>query len=239
MVGNVYHFKAIGDISFVKNNRARALRITVKPNDGVKVTIPRHVSLTNAFRFVEEKTDWIRRSLEKVKSTEQKTSIFTPGTDFATYEHKLEFIWQPEGKLTARVSKGFIRIFYTVEDEFMSTTGQEFIRKAIEYTLRKEAKQYLPERVDLLAKQYGFQYSGLRVKNLKSRWGSCSSVNNINLNIHLMRLPDHLVDYVILHELAHTVHKNHGKQFWQALDKVSGKARLLAKEMRQYRTQAY
>ena len=91
----------------------------------------------------------------------------------------------------------------------------------------------------MLAEKYGLSFADLRVKNLKTRWGSCSSVNNINLNIHLMRLPEHLIDYVILHELAHTIHKNHGKGFWQTLDKFSGNARLLAKEMRQYRTVTY
>jgi len=73
--------------------------------------------------------------------------------------------------------------------------------------LRKEAKDYLPQRTELLAAAHGFKYSGVTVKNISSRWGSCSSTNHINLNIHLVRLPEHLSDYVILHELTHTVHK--------------------------------
>ncbi len=239
MSGQVYYFKSIGDVVFVKNNRAKSLRIIIKPNNGVKVTVPKYVSLTNAFRFVEEKTDWIRKSLAKVKSLEQKSLLFKPGLDFTTRCHKLEFFQQPDSQLIARVGNGLIRIFYTSENQILSTAGQEFIHKAIEYALRKEAKVYLPQRTEYLADKFGFQYSGMRVKNLRSRWGSCSTVNNINLNIHLMRLPDHLIDYVILHELIHTVHKNHGKQFWEALDTVSGNARLLAKEMKEYRTRVY
>jgi predicted metal-dependent hydrolase len=239
MAEEVYHFNTIGDVSFVKNSRAKSLRITVKPNDGVRVTVPRNLSLTNAFKFVEEKSDWIRKSLEKMKQIEQKATLYRPGLDFSTHHHKLDFVLQPEGKMTARIKPGLIEISYSTEEEVLSEYGQELIKKAVEYTIRKEAQKYLPERTFLLAKQFGFKYTDLRVKNLKSRWGSCSYVNNINLNIHLMRLPDHLIDYVILHELVHTVHKNHGKNFWQALDTVSGKARLLAKEMKQYRTQIY
>jgi hypothetical protein len=239
MKGNVYNFKTIGDIAFVKNNRAKSIRITVKPNDIVKVTVPRFVSLTNALRFVEEKSDWIRKSIEKVKPFAQQNHVFKPGVEFCTRDHKLEFTLQAEGQLKARIGKGLIQICYVTESEVIGVPGQQFIRKAIEYAIRKEAKKYLPERIAVLAAKHGFSYTGLRLKNLKSRWGSCSVVNNINLNIHLMRLPDHLIDYVILHELIHTIHKNHGVHFWKSLDEVTGNAKPLANEMKKYRTQDY
>ncbi len=236
---NVLYVKTIGEITFVKNNRAKSLRITVRPNDIIKVTIPRYVSFTNALRFVEEKSDWIRKSLAKVKPFEQQNQVFKPGVEFYTRDHKLEFVCQLEGPLKARIGKGLIQICYTSENDVTGVPGQQFIRKAIEYAIRREAKKYLPGRIAVLAEKHGFQYTGLRLKNLKSRWGSCSSVNNINLNIHLIRLPDHLVDYVILHELVHTVHKNHGVYFWKSLDLITGNARLLANEMKKYRTQDY
>jgi predicted metal-dependent hydrolase len=240
MKENVYHFNTIGDIAFVKNCRSKSIRIIVKPNNVIKVTIPPYVSLTNAFRFVEEKSEWIRKSLEKVKPFEQQNQIIKPGFEFQTREHKMEFVQQPEGKLKARIGKGLIQIHYTTEQEVTNSEGQQFIRKAIEFAIRKEAKKYLPERIAFLSEKFGFSFSGLRLKNLTSRWGSCSSVNNINLNIHLVRLPDHLIDYVILHELIHTVHKNHGVHFWKSLDLVTtGSARLLANEMKKFRTQIY
>lgn len=235
----VYHIKNIGDVAFIKDKKAKSLRITVRPNRGVKVTIPRNVSLSNAFRFVEEKSEWIRKSLEKVKTYEQKVTIFNPRTEFATRFHRLEFVRQEQGKVLARVGNGLIRIFFSSDTQLLAEETQLFIRKSIVYALRKEAKIYLPERTQHLAAKFGFNYSGVRVKDLKSRWGSCSGVNNINLNIHLMRLPEDLSDYVILHELVHTVHKNHGNNFWKDLERVSGNAKGLAKEMKKYRTQTY
>lgn len=238
MAEKIYHFQDIGNIAFVKNSRAKSLRITVKPNREVKVTIPRNVTLSNAFRFVEEKTDWIKKSLEKVKSFEQQNTIFRPGISFSTMFHTLEFNKLSE-KLMAKVGNGRIQIFFGDESQLLTNEGQEFIRKAIVHALRKEAKYYLPERTQKLAQKFGFRYEDIRIKNHKSRWGSCSSSNNINLNLHLMRLSSHLIDYVILHELVHTVHKNHGKFFWKALNDVSGDAKGLAKEMKKYRTQCY
>jgi len=91
-------------------------------------------------------------------------------------------------------------------------------------------------RLKELARQHGFSYRRAGIRNQRSRWGSCSSRNNISLNIHLLKLPQHLQDYVILHELTHTEHKNHSKAFWARLDGlVGGKVKALRKELRKYR----
>jgi len=79
--------------------------------------------------------------------------------------------------------------------------------------LRKEARQYLPERLATLAAQYGFKYEKLAIKNNLTNWGSCSSKGNINLNLHLIRLPFTLSDFIILHELCHLKYFNHGAGF--------------------------
>ncbi len=235
----VYYFKTIGDVEFEKTKRSTNIRITIKPHQGVKVTFPYHVSLTNAFRFVEEKSDWIRKNLERIKTYEPKNTLFLPGIEFKTNEHQLVFIKQPSEEFKIRVGNGLIKVMYSNEQQLVSDTKQQLIRKAINHALKIEAGKILPARVDYLAKKHGLGYSEIRLKNLKSRWGSCSSRNNINLNIHLVRLPCYLMDYVILHELAHTIYKNHGKQFWFFLDKLSGNAKELAREMRNYRTQIY
>ncbi len=84
---------------------------------------------------------------------------------------------------------------------------------------------------------HGFSFRRIAVRNQKTRWGSCSTLNNINVNINRIKLPDHLRDYVILHELVHTIHKNHSKAFWNKLDEVvGGKAKELRREMRQFGT---
>ncbi len=89
------------------------------------------------------------------------------------------------------------------------TTKEEF-RKY----LRKKAKTYLPKRLEEIAQRFGYKYNKVALKFMKSRWGSCSYKNNINLNISLVTLENELIDYVLLHELVHTVEKNHGEAFW-------------------------
>ena len=99
----------------------------------------------------------------------------------------------------------------------------------------------LSARLNQLAGKYGFTYNRLFIRNQKTRWGTCSSRNNISLNINLLRLPQELQDYVMLHELAHTRHKNHSRDFWAEMDRLArrgglvGDAKKLRKQMRSYK----
>ncbi len=80
--------------------------------------------------------------------------------------------------------------------------------------LTKKAREYLPYRLEYFAKLYGYSYNKCRLSHANTRWGSCSSNRTISLNIGLMKVPEVLRDYVILHELAHLNHMDHSKAFW-------------------------
>lgn len=81
--------------------------------------------------------------------------------------------------------------------------------------LTKQAREYLPYRLEYFAKLYGYSYEKCRLSHANTRWGSCSSNRTISLNIGLMKVPEPLRDYVILHELAHLNHMDHSKEFWK------------------------
>jgi predicted metal-dependent hydrolase len=99
---------------------------------------------------------------------------------------------------------------------------------------RQAARRRLVDRLNYLAVKYDFHYNRVFIKNQKTRWGSCSGKNNINLNVNLVRLPDELIDYTILHELVHTRIKNHGHRFWAQLDRLLGDARKLDRALNEY-----
>ncbi len=80
--------------------------------------------------------------------------------------------------------------------------------------LRKKAKEYLPYRLEFLAKKFGYQYDVCKLGHQNTRWGSCTPPGTISLNIGLMKLPEALRDYVLIHELAHLNHPDHSKAFW-------------------------
>lgn len=86
--------------------------------------------------------------------------------------------------------------------------------------LRRQAKAELPPRLAELAKRYGFVYKRVTIKHNASNWGSCSTLGNINLNLNVVRLPKILQDYVLLHELCHLRHQDHGHAFHLLLEHV-------------------
>ncbi|MDR1763526.1 MAG: M48 family metallopeptidase [Dysgonamonadaceae bacterium] len=105
-----------------------------------------------------------------------------------------------------------------------------------EAELRAKANALLPEKLAQLAKNHGFTYTKLTVRKSRTRWGSCSSRGLISLSLFLMILPEHLIEYVLLHELCHTVQPNHSPAFWSLLDRcVSGRAKALRQELKNYR----
>ncbi|MBN2284688.1 MAG: M48 family metallopeptidase [Deltaproteobacteria bacterium] len=99
---------------------------------------------------------------------------------------------------------------------------------------RNGARKLLLDRLAVLAKTHGFIYNKVTLRNQRTRWGSCSARNTISLNMKLVRLPEDLIDYVILHELAHTRVKNHGPDFWSLLDSLVGDAKDLQARLRNY-----
>lgn len=101
--------------------------------------------------------------------------------------------------------------------------------------MRAEAKRVLPARLAELAEKYSFEYKQVRIKHNVSNWGSCSRKGNINLNLNLMRLPEDLRDYVILHELCHLRHPDHSPRFHALLESLCPDHRLKEKELRKYR----
>ena len=229
----------VGIVQFMRSARAKRIGIKVKASDLVKVSVPVGISFEYAEKIVREKTGWIKKHQQKLKRLDENRTIFNEDTEFHTKNHRLIIRKTNDKDITAKVADGIIIVFCPFEENVENDSVQFFIRRVIEETYRIEAKQFILPRVRELAVKYGFKYNRVFIKNIKSRWGSCSKKDNLNFSLHLMRLPDELIDYVILHELAHTIEHNHSKKFWDLLDRILGNAKAVDKKVNKYSTRIW
>ncbi|MDA3881120.1 MAG: SprT family zinc-dependent metalloprotease [Prolixibacteraceae bacterium] len=220
MSTNYYTIEGIGLVKLTRRKNSNRITLRVKANGEISVNYPWFTPKNDVAKFVLNNTDWIKKQLEKHK---EKKTHYQPGDVIELFNATIKIEASTKSEMIAyRDDKSVFQVKIPQSLEADSERVQNFISKVIVEASRFEAKKYLPERVLELASIHKFKYKQVFVKNLKSRWGSCSSHGNINLNVHLMRLPPHLIDYIILHELVHTVEANHGPGFWKLLDKVSG-----------------
>ena len=130
-------------------------------------------------------------------------------------EEKVEWVLQMREKVSVR-----------------SMQGEDYTSAQIE-TLRREAKRVLPAMVERLARQYDFNYGRVTIRATRSKWGCCTSQNNLSLSLFLMTLPAHLQEFVVLHELCHTVHHNHSAEFHALLNRVTnGREKELSRQLK-------
>jgi len=227
------NYPGIGVITYKRNLRARRLSISVKSSSKVKVTIPGTLSLQSAESFVLTKSKWI---IEKVEYFSTKETKLSQSEGYKTKEHTLQFISADIDKIHINMELGKINLYYPNSMDIANEKVQQVAIKGIEQAFRLEAQNYLPNRVKQLASQFGYKYAKVGINKASTRWGSCSPKNNINLSLYLMKLPNNLIDYIILHELCHTLHKNHGPRFWAELNRLTeGNAKQLSKEVKKYR----
>lgn len=228
--------EGLGEVTLKRDSRFKRLSLRMAPNKGIWINVPPFVDWKVAVDFAQSHKDWIAKQNLKIKAKESKNIFFESNTIFRTKYHELKMNPSRVNRVNASVKQGLIQINYPESFDMKTEGFQDFVRKMIVETLRKEASQVLPKRLEELALRHGFKYNKVSIRNASTRWGSCSGDNNISLNLHLMRLPEHLIDMVLLHELCHTIEKNHSKAFWDLLDKVCSNVSAKKKEMKAYST---
>jgi predicted metal-dependent hydrolase len=232
---NQFYLEGVGPVYLRRSNKAKRVIIRIKSADEVIIVVPSWVPFQTGKKFAIQKKEWIRKHIERFGEKGKLVLIFDEQTLFNTRWHRLEILSDIRDNVGIHINEEVVQITYPSHLEVDQPEIQDAIKYGIIETLRMEAKQYIPGRISKLAEKYGFQYRKLSLKNQKTLWGSCSSVNNININIHVMRLPQHLLDYILVHELTHTVHKNHSVYFWKAVDQCLGNGKAFAAELRNYR----
>ena len=220
--------KELGLIDVRKNLRAKHYSLRVE--DGkIIATIPKRGTEDGIRSFIDSK----RERLRKMIATSQKRPMLNEDCQMKTCTFTLHIFRTQRTNIYISLKDGILHIACPESTDFNDEQIQQTLWAIFSKVIWNEAIRILPNRIKMIALRHGLQYSGVTVRQTKTRWGSCSSKKRINLSSSLMLLPDHLIEYVLLHELCHTVEMNHSERFWSLMNKVTnGNAHNLRKEMR-------
>lgn len=209
----IIHDKEFGKIVVRRSSKSSQVRLRVAPDGSLRASLPAYAPLFLVKRLLKSSRDDIRNLLDKSHSENNYYDGMQIGKSHA---------------LIIRLSKDLdisrhgrqIILHLPPDIEVTDPVAKQKIREGVVAALRAEAKSYLPRRLSYLASEHGYSYNRVRFSHASGRWGSCSSQGVISLNIALMQLPFELIDYVLIHELAHTKEMNHSKDFWSNVERA-------------------
>ncbi len=220
----------LGAVTVKRDRRAKYFRI--RPTAlGYQITVPYHATKKQIEKVLLENSEKIKgKKWDLNKATliteEQplKTSIF----DVVVKKSKRENFY-------SQLFEDKLKIEYPENRNIEEEEIQRGFWRIIEHFFIQKAKIILPSMTEKLAREWDFQYNLVKIQRSKTRWGSCNSKGNINLSCYLMLVPQHLQEYVVLHELCHTIEMNHSAKFWNLMNKVTdNRSDLLKRELKKY-----
>lgn len=224
MPSKQFELPDIGIVTVYKRRGSKNIRLSVNSDGKIRVSMPTWLPYQAGLKFAQSKTGWLQSQAPR--------ELFQNGQRIGKY-HTLKMaikpgIVQPQTRLTGTTASVY----------YMGSVSSPAVQAAAHQVAKRaalaEGEQLLPQRLRDLALKHGFSFRAVRIRHLKTRWGSCSSRHDITLNYYLMQLPWELIDYVLVHELAHTEELNHSPDFWATVERCLPDYKQRRKALRDY-----
>jgi len=195
---------AIKPYKLIRSKR-RTIALMIGSDATLVVRAPAHTPLDTIEQFVGKNTGWIKRTLARLRKRPQaKQKEFVSGEEFLFLGKSYPLEVQNDTQEPLDLRDGFIL------NEKQRSRGRAFF---IEW-YKKEAKKIIAARVEWWAQRFGLAYNSVNITCANRRWGSCAPNDRLNFSWRLVMAPMRVIDYVVVHELAHLPHKNHSRRFW-------------------------
>lgn len=205
----------------IRSNR-KSVGLEVSLAEGVKVRAPKRLKQERIAELVKQKAPWILKKQSEFADVKPAPTPkeFMNGEKLPylgrRYRIKVEKVTQ-EG-VSVKLYQG--KFYIEVGSDIAETNRREAIRTEVVKWYRHHAKGKIKERVKKHQHKIGQEPNSIKVKKQKKRWGSCSSLGNLNFNWRLIMAPMSVIDYIVVHELVHLKHPNHSKDFWQMVEAI-------------------
>ena len=214
-------------------SRRRTLGISILPDSSVIVRVPYLTAFKTISKVIQQKAGWIIKHRDSYKEKEKsKLNGF-----YVTGETHL-FRGNESVLKIEKSSKAYVRFYDgTIELGLDKTDDTRAIKWLLYQGYKNEALIVFPDMLSNAVKKYEaqmFKPTGLVIRTMKRRWGSCSNKGIITLSTELIKLPDLFIEYVIIHELCHLKHHNHGAGYYNLLSELFPEWKSIRKELRRY-----
>ena len=210
---------SIGDkiIPYEERRSARYRRVTLSIlDDRVRISAPKTISAKQLKELLSAKQEWILKhwlASQKIQGRPQRQYI--EGEQFPYRGKVLKLSIRRQAQHSIRVSLEDQVLVVSLFHDLHVYECQSNVQDAIIAWYKVQARRVLKNKLDEQAKRMQVTYHDFRLKDQKTRWGSCSELGNLNFNWRIIMAPDEVIDYLIIHELAHLTHPNHSERFWQ------------------------
>ena len=192
----------------IKSKR-RTLSLSINENAELIVRAPNQISNKRIEEFIIEKSKWINKNKNLMQSRINEMNDSDSDYLFLGNIYPLIKVYENPNKID-----------FNGTEFITSIENQDKFKASLKSWYKIKFKEIAIPRLNYFSDKYNLKINQVRFKNQKTLWGSCSSKNNINLNYLLVMAPMIVIDYVIIHELVHTVHKNHSANFWNAVEAI-------------------
>lgn len=229
----IEYYRSLGcNLKIVSSTRAKRVSLKMFSQNQFTITIPQKAYTPEYLnRLLKEHHNWIVSRIDE----NDTLKVIDHSYSYKNRYFRLDIASIGKLKFQLYIGDDYVTLYCPKSIDRSDHRFKEGVEWAITEGLRSFMRSKILPRIDLLAKRHNFSCGKTTVRKSTRQWGSCSSLGNISLSIYLLQLPERLIDYVILHELCHTVELNHSSRFYQLLDKVAGgKSDELKRELRGY-----
>jgi hypothetical protein len=191
-----------------KSSKARSIKISIDAKGKILVTAPKLYPNLLIDKFLKQQEPWVLRKQAEVA----KLQVKIKKNEIYIFGEKYQILVEVNPKQRPGLS---------IHDQQVIITqlSASSYQTKLERFLKNTATKYLSQKTAILGKKMKIDYQKIGIRQQKSRWGSCSSQGNLNFNWRLVHYPPEIINYVIIHELAHRQEANHSKNFWQLVAK--------------------
>lgn len=216
----------------INSHRAKSVRLKICRINGLQVIVPQRFNIKRIPDILHKNQKWILKNWHHIAENQSDQKTLPQELDLLLINEKWHIQYHAE-EINAVLLKPLednTQYILKINGKIQENT---LVIAALKKWLRHKARDYLMRELDNICRITQLSYTAISIRDTHTRWGSCSAKKRISLNYKLLFLPPDLVEYVLIHELCHTIHLNHSKHFWQLVESFSPRYQEARKKLKE------